>query len=739
MGENCTKAGDRNHSQGYRRVTKFAPISRPQKEPPIEAEARKQSEEGEEERMPVRTRLFRTSFQTQLFLSFILPFVLVISLAASGEDVTTSPSAAQAKTETGSDPLVQLLISKGVLTADEARSLGGTSAEQRTKLLDLLRQKGILSASDYQALTTPSASAGQAVSTTPSASAQVVSTTPSASAQVDRNLVASTSPIVPVSETQKQPGPILVPPPATPPLVIPAVAPLRVLPVDPPKKDALNAAFKLGPVKMTPYGFIKATAVYDSSNPNGDDMPFPGLFLSSTSLVNTGPTADPEFHLKARSTRIGSNFEWPDVSPKLTITGRIEADFEGNYSEVDNRDVSSIRSSMFSFRQAWGRLDYAASDKTDLYFEGGQDWTLFGSSALPNLLETTALGYWYGDIYERSPQFQVGWVQKLTNNRSLKFAPTFAIMMPSTGEIEKLGSLGLQGQIAQAEREGADSGRPEVEGRIALQYQLDKAPGVASAQIFWSGFQARRESIVADTSTGPAAFHNAFPNGFTVSSPMWGDQIGLQLPTRWFTLVADAYKGGDLRFFFGGQVNTYFTDIAGLSGVTSYTTLDGGPLAASGAAALGCTGTLSADGSTCSGNVVIAPQRPIRAFGGFVNLGLPLSRWFNADPKGRNAGWQLYLHMGKDQVVHRDLLNPGGGNNAANTLAPLPLRMGKLAAVTLYYKLNPWVTFGLEQSIYATRLDPNYGASALGNYIIAGKLSNEWQDHRTEFGPIFTF
>ena len=122
-----------------------------------------------------------------------------------------------------------------------------------------------------------------------------------------------------------------------------------------------------------------------------------------------------------------------------------------------------------------------------------------------------------------------------------------------------------------------------------------------------------------------------------------------------------------------------------------------------------------------------------------MNLGLPLSRWFNADPKGHNAGWQLYLHAGKDQVVHRDLLNPSGGINAANVLSPLPLRMGKLTAVTLYYKLNPYVSFGFEQSIYATRLDPQYSIGGLGNYVIAGKVSNEWQDHRTEFGPIFTF
>jgi len=492
----------------------------------------------------------------------------------------------------------------------------------------------------------------------------------------------------------------------------------------------------MGGVKMTPYGFIKATGVYDSSQPNGDDMPFPGLFLSSTSILNTGPTADPEFHLKARAARIGANFEWPDASPKLTITGRIEADYEGNFSEVDNRDVSSIRSSMMSFRQAWGRLDYAATDNTDIYFEGGQDWTLFGSSALPNLLETTALGYWYGDIYERSPQFQFGLVQKFNSSRNFKLSPTFALMMPSSGQIEKLGSLGLQGQIAQAEREGADSGRPEFEGRLALQFQLDKAPAVAPAQIFWSGFRSKRTSIVTNsayttTTTYCAAnplicsYQDAFPNGFTTSSKGYGNQLGVQLPTRWFTLVAQGYRGGDLRFFFGGQVNTFFTDLGGLNNAVSFTPVDG-VTAASGTADLACTVAVAPGNGCPAGDVVVAPQRPIRAFGGFVNLGLPLSRWFNANPTGRNAGWTLYLHAGKDQVVHRDLVN-------ANAVGVLPLLMGKLGAVTVYYKLNPFVSFGFEQSIYATRLEPGV------NYTIAGKTSNEWQDHRSEFGPIFTF
>ena len=566
------------------------------------------------------------------------------------------------------------------------------------------------------------------------------------STTVDANV--STSSPDPEPAPQAGAAPMGAPPPVPPPAVIPAVAPVRALPVDPPRKDGLVPAFKAGAVRITPYGFIKATAAHDSSAPDGDDFPFIGLFANTaTGTTNTGPTKDPEFHIKARGSRLGANFEWPDASPRLTFTGKVEADFEGNFSVVDNRNVSSIRSNAFQLRLAWVRMDYAASDSTDFYFEGGQDWTVFGSSALPNLLETTFLAAYYGDVYERSPQMMVGWVQRLAG--SLKISPAFAIMMPSTAQVEKsaantfttVGAVnGLADQLGQGEREGADADRPEYEGRLALQFRLDKAPGVAPAQLIWSGFRSRRTSIVTSnamtvaggllpaTCTGTpaevalcASYAAALPTGYTASSKEWGNQFALQLPTRWFTLVASAYKGGDLRFMFGGQTNSFNTDLAGLNSSIKFETMDG-----LGNAAVACRVTPDPVTGCPAVDVEVAPERPIRAFGGFINLGLPLSRWFNANPQGHNAGWQLYLHAGKDQMVHRDISTETlTGSNA--------LLMGKLVAASLYYKVNPWCMFGIEQSVYATRLKNN------GHYLIAGSPSNEWQDHRTEFGPVFTF
>ena len=84
------------------------------------------------------------------------------------------------------------------------------------------------------------------------------------------------------------------------------------------------------------------------------------------------------------------------------------------------------------------------------------------------------------------------------------------------------------------------------------------------------------------------------------------------------------------------------------------------------------------------------------------------------------------------RTANRDL-NYAGYRNA-NTLALLPLLMGELTAATLDLKLNLNVASGFERSICATRL-----ADGLTLYEIAGKPSNERQDHRAEFAPIFTF
>ena len=654
---------------------------------------------------------------------------LLVSVRVQGEDTYPVAATASNSAATASDPLLQLLVSKGVLNAEEAKSLSGTPAQQRARLLELLRQKGVLSAADYDSLTTPSASA-----------------------QVDPNLVASTSPMVPLAIAQT-PAPKTETKPE-PPKFIPAVAPVRVLPIDPPVKDGMIPALKLGAVKMTPYGLIKATVVHDSSDPRGDDFIVPG-FLNA----DTGPNTNPAFHVKARATRFGANFEWPDMEKKLTLTGKVEGDFEGNFSRVDNRNVSTIRSNMPQLRLAYARLDYAASEKTDVFLEGGQNWTLYGSTALPNLLETTFLGAYWGDTYERSPQIRFGLVQKFGGSRNFKFSPEFAVMMPSEGNVPADATItsctvpstfvpgttttigctstvvnGLGNQLGYGERQGGDSSRPELEARAVLQFQLDKAPGVAPAQLIVSGFDSRREAIVLRSAIAApagstaavlanyAAAQAAFPHGATTTSDGYGLQVAAQLPTRWVTVVGSAYRGADLRFFFAGQLLSNFTDTGGLINTVTAPSVD--------------RSSTVTFGQTAAGQpYVVAPQRSIRGYGGFVNVGFPLSRWFKANPAGHNAGWTLYLHSGLDAVNHSDFARSkpitatsGGG----------PWR-STLQAVSLFHKLNNWCTFGYELSLYSSYALPDTAGVYTSATSVAGVPSRTWRDLREEFGPIFTF
>jgi len=609
--------------------------------------------------------------------------------------------------------LLGVLVMKGVLAPAEANAIRNAAPEAEFQMLvEALARKGVVSAADVAA----------------------IAPSPMIPAPVTPVAVASTPAQAPAPKETKPAGPT----------VVAAVAPLRVLPIDAPVKDGLIPAFKVGAVKVTPYGFIKATVVHDSSSPNGDDFPFPGIFLNSSDVFSTGPTRDPSFHIKARASRFGANFEWPDIASKLTLTGKVEGDFEGGFTEVDNADVSSIRNPQPRLRLAYVRLDYAATDRTDVFFEGGQNWSLFGSTALPNILETTFLGAFSGDVWERTPQFRFGMVQKLgTSERNFKFSPEIALMMPSTGQIYKLnGTLGgFEAQIGEGERQGADSGRPELEARAVLQFQLDKAPGVAPAQFIWSGYDARRTAITTRTNLGtvPSDLLAQYPGGFTNSSNLYGNQLAMQLPTRWFTFVASGFRGGDMRFMLAGQLNTFYTDTTGLYDVQTVQTVDN--VGVAGAQQVGCTVAITA--GTCvasNGKWEIARQRPVGAFGGFLNLGLPLSRWFNADPKGHNAGWQLYLHVGKDQVVHSDIKRALGiGCTSADGLTAcnggIPLSQSRLLAATLYYKINQWAMFAFEQSQYQTTLTPEVGPL----YTVAGTPATKWKDQRTEFGPVFTF
>jgi hypothetical protein len=567
------------------------------------------------------------------------------------------------------DPLIRLLVTKGLLTADEGRGIvAGPPGEQRDRLATLLRNKGLISAAEFESLRMPEI---------PSAS---VATTTSA------------------TRADAEPPPAQPQPTTSP--VIAAIAPVRLLGVDVPKREGLIPDIKLGNgARLKLYGIFKTSLIHDSSSPQGNDFPLPLL------ASDTGPNNSPEFHLRARGLRLGANFEWLDPAPRTVITGKLEFDFEGDFTRVNNRNISSIRSSQPSIRLAWVRIDRSFSDKTSAFALFGQDWSPFVSSTMPNMIENTNFGgLGYGAAYTRIPQARFGLAHNFGGGRSIKFEPEFAIVLPAFGNLP----ADVANQLAFGERQGTDSQEPGVQGRTVLQWQLDKSTNVAPAQFIVSFEHARRRAIVTASSV-PLGFRTAFPSGAEVGSSSNGYSAEFQLPTRFVTVVGKYYGGSDLRFFFAGQFASNFNDTAGLTNTASALSIDGASTVIFG---------------LLNGTAVVAPQRPARAQGGFIQLGFPLSRLFDADPKGRNAGWTAYLYYGDDQVTARDARRFGARGARSD-----------LFSGNIQYKWNQWLTFAYEQGYYRTRADNHAGQLPL----FRGIPSFTTHNIRSEFAAILSF
>lgn len=603
----------------------------------------------------------------KVFMRIVLCFtvICVIGLLAI--------PAAFAQGDNSTDPLVRVLVTKGVLTAEEARLIvtNASPAEQRDRLATLLRDKGVISAAEFE--------------------------------QVRANAPVATSPVALMTadyKTSSSERPAPAAPQATPPAVIAAVAPVRLLGIDAPKREGLIPDIKLATgARLKFYGIFKTSLVHDSSSPQGNDFPLPLL------ASDTGPHNSPEFHVRARGLRLGANFEWLDVAPKTTLTGKIEFDFEGDFTRVNNRNISSIRSSQPSIRLAWVRIDRRFGENDSAFALFGQDWSPFVSSTMPNMIENTNFGgLGYGAAYTRIPQARFGLLHNFGGSRAVKFGPEIAIVLPAFGNLP----ADVGNQLAFGERQGADSEQPGLQGRAVLQWQLDKAANVSPAQFIVSFEHAKRNAIVTAANV-PLAFRGAFPSGAEVESSSNGYSAEIQLPTHFVTLVSKYYSGSDLRFFFAGQFLSNFNDTAGLTATATAPSIDGASTVVFGLS---------------DGVAVVAPQRPVRGQGGFIQLGFPLSRIFDADPKGRHAGWTAYVYYGYDQATARDARRFGARGARSD-----------LFSGNLQYKWNQWVTFAYEQGYYRTRADNRAGALPL----FRGIPSFTTHNIRSEFAAIFTF
>src|SRR5579872_2781136 len=166
---------------------------------------------------------------------------------ASETTAAATPAAPAVGANAASDPLLQLLVSKGILSTTEASGLAATPANQvRDQLLLLLKAKGVLSADDLNSLKTPAAIEMTGLKVAPSTAANP--------AMISSPSVTSAPVAAGPSDAQGGGGPD----------VIPALMPVRVLPVDTPKREAVLPSISIGKnIHIQPYGFVKVSAVYD--------------------------------------------------------------------------------------------------------------------------------------------------------------------------------------------------------------------------------------------------------------------------------------------------------------------------------------------------------------------------------------------------------------------------------------------------------------------------------------------
>ncbi len=627
---------------------------------------------------------------------------LLVTLALAGRSWAQQP----ADNKSAVNPLVRVLQAKGILTAEEVAQLNQASsasdADQR--LAKLLLMKGVISQVDYdQTVGTPS---------------MIYASAPAANSPTVIDAVYR----VPINNGASV-APARTPPPEGP-KVIPAVTPVRVLPIDVPKQGGLIPDIKLGSgasVKL--YGFFKASAVSDTASSGGvnfgsNDFPLPLLIGG-----DTGPTGDPQVHIKARSFRVGSQFEWAPKDSNLVLTGKVEADYEGDFTNANSVNISSVRNGQFRTRLAWARLDTKLGGSLPWFAEFGQDWALY-SSSLPAIYETTGTAIGMGALWERVPQFRTG-VQ--FHSGDLKIQPEFAIVLPVAG-------AGLTDELRArfGDRAGAESNQPGLESRIVLQFPLSHNwQAVAPAQLIVSGHHARINEIIPAVSlsatavpgstgcaTPPCSLLTTFPHGIQAGNPqnIWTAEA--QLPTPWVTWVTKYYRGDDMRFPFGGQLNDVFTDLNNTTSVGSAVSFTGKSIP------FGCLGGTTVGGLNCNGNpITIGSLRPIRGQGGFSELSFPLSRIFHADPGGHNAGWMLHLMYGTDRANAADTRRPGGNG----------LLRTDLDTASLTYKVNSWMSIIHEASYIDTRAANRGGKTFRG---IPATQAHSW---RNEFGTIFTF
>ena len=611
--------------------------------------------------------------------------------------LATTSFGASAESNLRGERLLQLLRAKGVLTDADVAELRTGQGDSESRLIDLLRDKGVLTAAE----------ASELLDAPPISSQE---------SSLNAALVSATRTVEPPSGAQQaalpQQDPLARPPDFGTGEVGQSARALMPRPVEPlPLTEPFpthTLALRLGSgVTVSPYGMLKASAIYDTNNNSGDDFPFfarvPAAGYETANTTGTLSDA-PDFRFKARSARLGVDVQAPDPNRLFSLSGKLEFDFEGSFPNDTNRNIASLHSSQASLRFAWLRLDTRLGN-VPVFLKFGQDWSLFASSTQPTGIEVSGNYMWQGNLNERDPGFVTGARFDLGGGWNWRVEPDAGLFLASGGESTAVspGSPALgsafaggsapapgQGTIGFGQREGTNSGRPRYEGRLVLEFEPWPDRKIAPSQLIASFQYGERVRYFAPP------FQEA-GRSFGLRSNSYGYTGEFRFATPWWTLLGKYYRGADLRYYFGGLGQDVFFD-------------GGDPLSAAG-------GTQQ--------------MRPVRSQGGFAQLQLPLSVWLNPESP-RLHGFSANLMFGYDSAFARDARRTGQ-------------RRAQIALMgNLLYQYNRYLQFAVETDYIETLYTGPQGGVPLGNPFnpatgTSGLQGQVGKNLRFEVGPTFTF
>ncbi len=191
------------------------------------------------------------------------------------------------------------------------------------------------------------------------------------------------------------------------------------------------------------YGFLRLDMDIDSQHPNNTQTP---LFINSPDPALGGNT-NGDFSMHPRLTRLGINFSGPRIAGlgDAKLSGQLETDFENGGTE--SRQIIRIR-------HAFLRLDWR-----DFSILAGQTWDTV-SPLFPTVNNDT-LQWNAGNVGDRRPQLRAAYEPKV-----------------GRGKFSFTGGIGLTGAIDALDldnngfRDGEESARPDVQGRIGYAYPI---------------------------------------------------------------------------------------------------------------------------------------------------------------------------------------------------------------------------------------------------------------------------